>query len=407
MINPFPLVWAILRRHAVVSVTFVLLIALAVGIGAAITAQERALRSGSARAADKFDLIVGAPGSQIDLLLRVVFLQRGAVELLSGEAERKLLSDDRADFVAPIGFGDNYEGHPIIGTIPQFVLHLSGDKLVEGRNFEAVTEAVIGHDADLRIGDVFHATHGELEAEEAGEEHEEHEAPITVVGRMAATGTPWDRAILTPIELTWMDHELGTGHGEGPVARVGPPFDLDTVPGIPAAVIKPTKVAAAYGLRSEYRTSETTAFFPAEVLVQLYGLIGDVRVVMSGLAIATEVLLVAAILAGILMLMRLYRQRFAVLRALGASRTYVLAVAWTFSFGLIAVGSLLGLVVAAAFVGVVSSMFSQASGIAMSASIGWTEIWLALALAAIGAVLAVLPAALLYRRPVVEALRSA
>jgi putative ABC transport system permease protein len=107
------------------------------------------------------------------------------------------------------------------------------------------------------------------------------------------------------------------------------------------------------------------------------------------------------------MLMRLYRQRFAVLRALGASRTYVLAVAWTFSFGLIAVGSLLGLVVAAAFVGVVSSMFSQASGIAMSASIGWTEIWLALALAAIGAVLAVLPAALLYRRPVVEALRSA
>jgi putative ABC transport system permease protein len=143
------------------------------------------------------------------------------------------------------------------------------------------------------------------------------------------------------------------------------------------------------------------------VLVQLYELIGDVRVVMSGLAIATEVLLVAAILAGILMLMRLYRQRFAVLRALGASRTYVLAVAWTFSFGLIAIGSLLGLAVAAALVGVVSGIFSEASGIAMTASIGWTEIGLALTLTAVGAVLAILPAALLYRRPVVEALRSA
>lgn len=43
----------------------------------------------------------------------------------------------------------------------------------------------------------------------------------------------------------------------------------------------------------------------------------------------------------------------------------------------------------------------------MTASIGWAEIWLALALAAIGAVLSILPAALLYRRPVVEGLRSA
>jgi putative ABC transport system permease protein len=96
-----------------------------------------------------------------------------------------------------------------------------------------------------------------------------------------------------------------------------------------------------------------------------------------------------------------------VLRALGASRTYVLAVAWTFSFGLIAIGSLLGLAVAAALVGVVSGIFSEASGIAMTASIGWTEIGLALTLTAVGAVLAILPAALLYRRPVVEALRSA
>ena len=395
-----------MRRHAVICTTFVLLIALAVGIGGAITAQERALRSGSARASDKFDLIVGAPGSQIDLLLRVVFLQRGSVELLTGEPERKLLSEERADFVAPIGFGDSYEGHPVVGTVPQLIMHLSGNQLAEGRNFENPFEAVIGANSSLKVGDTFHATHGAEEAE--GEaEHHQHDQSITVVGRMTATGTPWDRALLTPIELTWMVHELGTGHGDAQVERVGPPFDLASVPGIPAAVVKPKTVAGAYGLRSEYRTTDTTAFFPAEVLVQLYGLIGDVRVVMSGLAIATEVLLVSAILAGILMLMRLYRQRFAVLRALGASRTYVLAVAWTFSFGLIAVGSLLGLAVAAGLVGLVSGIFSEASGIAMTTSIGWPEIWLALALTGIGAVLAILPAALLYRRPVVEALRSA
>lgn len=409
MINPFPLVWAIMRRHAVVCITFVLLIALAVGIGAAITAQERALRQGSARAADKFDLIVGAPGSQIDLLLRVVFLQTGAVELLAGDAERKLLNDTRAEFVAPIGFGDNYKGHPVVGTIPQLIMHLSGGTLLEGHNFETRYEAVIGSASDLKVGDTFHVAHGAEESPEAeGEGHDSlHAQSIAVVGRLAPTGTPWDRAVLTPIELTWIMHELGSGHGDEPGERIGPPFDPASVPGIPAAVVKPATVAAAYGLRSEYRATDSTAFFPAEVLVQLYSLIGDVRVVMSALAIATQVLLVAAILAGILMLMRLYRQRFAVLRALGASRTYVLAVAWTFSFALIFLGSILGLAVAATLVGAVSRFFSEASGIAMTASIGWAEIWLALALAAIGAVLSILPAALLYRRPVVEGLRSA
>ena len=93
-------------------------------------------------------------------------------------------------------------------------------------------------------------------------------------------------------------------HGEVVEVAIGPPFDLASMPGIPAAVVKPRTLAEAYGLRSAWRTTETTAFFPAEVLVQLYELLGDVRVVMSALAIATELLLVAAILAGILILMQ-------------------------------------------------------------------------------------------------------
>ena len=117
-------------------------------------------------------------------------------------------------------------------------------------------------------------------------------------------------------------HGLPDGHG-GPhdqpgagSSPIGPPFDLATMPGIPAAVLKPRTVAEAYGLRNTWRTAETTAFFPAEVLVQLYELLGDARLVMGSLALATELLLVIAILSGILILMRLYRQSFAVLRAL-------------------------------------------------------------------------------------------
>ena len=418
--NPFPLVFAMLRRDAGTSVAFVVLIALAVGLAAAITAQERALRGGSARAANKFDLIVAAPGSQTDLLLKVVYLQPGSVELLEGEPLKRLMREDRAEFVAPIGFGDSFEGDPVVGTIAALVDHLSAGK-VEGRNFDEIGEAVVGGASPLRIGDTFHPTHGVGEAAGAADHHAQ---TLTIVGRMPPTGSPWDRAILVPIEFVWEVHGLGEGHGEpdehaataeagadahdedhdhGPI---GPPFDLDAIPGIPAAVLKPASVAAAYGLRNTWRTTETTAFFPAEVLVELYELLGDLRVVMSGLAIATEVLLIAAILAGIVILMRLYRQRFAILRAIGASRFYVFAVAWCFGFTLIAAGSALGLVVAAGLTGIVSTLFENASGIALEARIGWSEAGFAAMIAGVGALLSPPPPPPLFPPPGAPALRG-
>ncbi len=157
--NPLPVAFAMMRRHAVICGAFVFLIALAVGTGGAITAQERALRHGSARAADPFPLIVAAPGSQTDLLLKVVFLQPGSVELLEGEPLKRLMAEDRADFVAPIGFGDSFEGDPIVGTIPALIDHLAAGAL-QGRVFSNALEAVAGATSPLKIGDTFHAAHG-------------------------------------------------------------------------------------------------------------------------------------------------------------------------------------------------------------------------------------------------------
>ena len=406
--NPLPLAFAMMRRNAAICATFVALIAVAVGIGAAITAQERALRHGSARAADPFDLVVAAPGSVTDLLLTVVYLRPGSVELLQGEPLRRLMSEERAEFVAPIGFGDSLDGEPVVGTIPALVSHLAADDL-EGRIFANDAEAVLGNASQLAIGATFQATHGHGPEAGAGAYHPQ---TLTVVGRLPRIGSPWDRAILVPIEYVWEVHGLPDGHGaadhssEAHDRPVGPPFDLATMPGIPAAIVKPRTLAEAYGLRNTWRTAETSAFFPAEILVQLYELLGDARLVMSSLALATELLLVAAILSGILILMRLYRQRFAVLRALGASRAYIFAVVWTFSFTLVAAGSVIGLVVAAIICGLVSGFFERATGIALDSPIGRTEFVLAASISALGALAAVAPAALLYRGPVVEALRG-
>ena len=142
--NPLPLVAAMLARNRLSSLLFVALIALAVALGIAISAQERALRQGSARAADRFDLVVAAPGSLTDVLFSVVYLRPSAVELLPPAIFTRLLGEPKAELVAPIGFGDSLDGDPVVGTTAAFAQHLSGGSLVEGRVFERFDEAVLG-----------------------------------------------------------------------------------------------------------------------------------------------------------------------------------------------------------------------------------------------------------------------
>lgn len=401
--NPLPVIRALFKRHRSSTLLFIVLVALAVALGIAITSQERALREGSARAADKFDLIVAAPGSQTDLLMSVVYLRPAAVELMQPADVAKALSERRVELAAPIAFGDSYEGRTIIGTIAAFVDHLSGG-LDEGIMFQAAEEAVIGSAVPLDIGEHVEPLHGHGPEVALAEEEDRHGFTIEVVGRMRPTGTPWDDAIVVPVELAWGAHALPNGHAIDDT-HIGPPFDPAELPGVPAVVMKPGSVAAAYGLRNEYGTASTTAFFPAEVLVQLYAVLGNVGGIMRFLALASQALVVAATLAGVLAIMELYRTELAVLRALGATRGYVFLVIWGYVTLFVLAGALLGLALGVLTAIAVSAAFTTDTGIALTAGLGEKEFLLAAGLVAVGSALALVPAWLIYRRPVLDSLR--
>lgn len=412
--NPWPVIGAALRRYRFTALVFVLLVGAGVALSVAILSQERALRTGSARAADRFDLVVAAPGSQTDALLTAVYLQPGAVRLLAPEITAALLNDDRAAFVSPLAFGDSLRGSPIVGAIPALVAHLS-DGLAEGRVFASRAEAVIGAASPLRLGDRFRPTHGVHAGAEA-DEHDGHEAEeghhgeadghdteLTVVGRMKPTGSPWDRAIVVPVELVWAVHGLPDGHAEGE-ARIGPPFDPARTPGIPAAVLHAKDVAGAYRLRQAYAADGSMAFFPAEALIKLYGILGDLRRLMALLALVTQALVLLALVASVVILLRLLTPQFVTLRALGAPRRYVFAVAWGFTAALVAAGVLLGLAGGWALSFAISQALATQTGIALQPTLGAAEFWIALAVLLIGFALAALPAWLIQRRPLAEAL---
>jgi putative ABC transport system permease protein len=407
MLNPLSVVAADIRRSKLGFLAVVGLIAVAVALGVAVSAQERALRTGSARAADAFDLLVGAAGSPTQLVLTSVYLQPAALPLVPGTVLKRLQEESGAAYVAPIAFGDRYRDHPIVGSTAEFVTRAGALAPVEGRVFTTDHEAVVGVDVPLALGARFAPSHGLAlrRAETDKDEDHHHEVEYVVVGRMPRSGTPWDRAIVVPVEAVWEVHGLANGHADGK-ERIGPPWDGSNVAGVPAIVVKPKTVTDAYKLRGKYRTEGTTALFPAEVLVDLYSLLGDARDLLAAISVATQALVIAAVLLAVFASLALRRRQLAILRALGASRRYVFAVVWTHVSLMIALGSLLGLGVGWMGAAALSTAFSARTGIALAATLARQEMLMAAAVVIIGMLLAGIPSWSSYRQSVSAGLRS-
>ncbi len=401
--QPLPLVRALMWRFRWANLLFVTLIAVSTGMGAALIAQERGLRIGTAQAAEKFDLVVSAPGSELTMMLAAVYLQPSNVPLLDGTAFQRIATHPRVRIAAPIAFGDSYQGAPVVGTIADFVTHLSDDR-IDGRLFERSGEAVIGAAIDLEIGARFTPAHGFGTSAQA----DAHEGDlIEVVGRLQATGSPWDRAILIPVETVWETHGLANGHAYEEGDRIGPPFVPELFPGTPAVIVQATELWASYALRAEFTTAgETMAFFPGTVLSTLYRVMGDVRQAMSVMAIVTQILVAASVLLGLFILTRLFQRQLAMLRALGAPGRFVMAVVWCYCITLLMVGTGLGLGFGLAAAAVLSEVVTARTDILVTASLGWSEIHLSLAFLSATSVLSLVPAGLVLSRPIVEALRA-
>ncbi|TNC49905.1 ABC transporter permease [Rubellimicrobium rubrum] len=400
--QPWPLVRAMLGRFRGANAIFVLLIAAAVALGAGLTAQERALRQGSARAAERFDLVLGAPGSEISLVLAAVYLQPMDLPLLSGEVFAEVAADPEVDLAAPIAFGDSWNGAPVVGTTAGFVTHLAGD-LAMGRMFADHGEAVAGAFAPVGMGDAVEPAHGQGEVAE----HDAHGGTAyVVVGRMAPTGSPWDRAILVPVEAVWEVHALPTGHAPERAEQIGPPFDPEWFPGTPAILVRADEVWANYALRDRYTRADVMAVFPGSVLASLHGLLRDMREAMSLMALVTQGLVVVAVLAGLSLLVRVFARGLALLRALGAPRRFVLAVVWSYAASLVGFGASLGLALGWMVAAVLSGLVTARTDVLVQARIGWTEVQLVTGFMSLALLLALLPSILASRRSPLNDLRA-
>ena len=401
--NPWPVVRAQWMAYRWMAWLTLMLVALAVATGVAVIAQERALRQGSARAADDFDLLVGAPGSATQLVMTSIYLRPQAVPLLDASVLNRLTNAPGVKYAAPIAFGDRWRGYPIVGTTVDLAARGGELKIVEGRLFTHRQESVIGARVPLALGEKIHPQHGLDDDDGDAQEHHEHQAKTyTVVGRLPARNNVWDQAILVPVEDVWQLHGLPDGHALVDRARIGPPWDASRLSGVPAVAVKPDSVATAYRLRGEFRGHESMALFPAEVLNELYLTLGNVRDLMTALTLSTQVLVVLAILMAVLLSLVARRKQWAVLQAMGASRAYVLWAIWLEVAGLLVAGAVLGVGLGWAFAQGLSWWLARNLGFALPVQLGWQEWRLVLGLLLASALIVLIPALVQSHREIVE-----
>lgn len=211
--NILQLVFAYLRHRPWLTLLNVVLLALGLAtltvmLLFAHQAQDRLLRDSKG-----VDLVIGAKGSPLQLILSTVYhvdVPNGNIKLADAET---VLADPMVKRAIPIALGDSFQSFRIVGTGTAF-LELQNAKVAEGVLWKQPLEAVLGSEvarkSGIKVGTQFIGSHG---MGGGGEGHVN--APYTVTGILAPTGSVVDRLILTSVESVWKAHET-----------VAPPPDL-------------------------------------------------------------------------------------------------------------------------------------------------------------------------------------
>ncbi len=188
--------------------TLLVVVLLAVGVAtiALTLILARELDERLARDAAGIDLVVGAKGSPLQLVLAGVYHVDVPPGNIPVSAIAQLRANPQIAEVIPLALGDALRGFRIVGTEPAFA-RLYGGTLREGRLWDKPQEAVLGSEVaratGLAVGDAFAGSHG---LAEGGGEHAD--APYRVTGILAPTGTVLDRLVLTAIASVWAAHDV-------------------------------------------------------------------------------------------------------------------------------------------------------------------------------------------------------
>jgi putative ABC transport system permease protein len=387
--NLFILVWNYLKARPLNTAINIILLSLGIAVITILLLFNKQLESKITENAKGIDLVVGAKGSPMQLILCNIFhidLPTGNIPLREAEriAKHRLVKK-----AIPLALGDSYKNYRIVGTNHDYASIYKGE-IAEGKWFNQDLEVTIGANVrdltGLKIGDKFESAHGLVEG---GHAHNEHLYIVT--GIMRPANNVLDNLILTNVPSIWQMHEAGapahvTDFAEQKMeidrrSRLVPSVSLDdTTRQLTSMLIQYRSGMGAVVLpRTINSQSSLQAASPAFETARLFSIVG------IGVDILMAFAYVLIVVSGLSIFIALYnslkerRYDLAILRSMGASRNRLFISVLLEGLVLTLLGTVIGLFMAHGMVEIVAAFSSQMRKAGISGLIFFSEEWIILA----------------------------
>jgi putative ABC transport system permease protein len=412
--NILLLVWSYLKAKPLNTVLNIVLLALGISVIVVLLLFNRQLEEKITDNARGIDLVVGAKGSPLQLILCNIFhidFPTGNINLV--EAER-IAKNRLVKTAIPLALGDSYQAYRIIGTTPAYA-GLYKAELAQGEWFAHELEVTLGANvatlAGLSLGDTFESAHG---LTSGGHAHEDHQ--FTVVGVLKKTNTVLDNLILTSIESVWHVHDLHTEedhHADHSADSTFVPSPLvpsiatgDSTKEITSILIQYRSPMGAIQLpRYVNSQSSLQAASPAFETARLFTILGvGVDVIM---AFAYVLIFISALSIFIALYNSLKERRYdlAIMRSMGATRLKLVVTILTEGILLTLIGSGIGILLGHGTLIAMTSFVEEAQKAGISGIVFYREEWILLAGSLLlGVLCALLPAWQAYRTDISKVL---
>lgn len=327
-----------LKNRSLASILTVISIALSVTLLLSVERAKRAAEDGFTQTISQTDLIVGARSGPTQLILYTVFNMGNATHNISYQTYQDLKKNPAIDWTIPYSLGDGHRGFRVVGTTNDFFEHyrFRGDgkvELQEGKTLEGLWDVVIGADAarklNYKLGEKIVVAHGVTR----GEGIQKHDdKPFTVVGIMKPTGTALDQSVYVSLEgieamhIDWKDGAAPTP--ETAVSADKIKKEDIKVDQITAFFLRTKSRIDTLRLQREinnYKEEPLLAIIPGVTLSELWHSLSYVEQVLKAISWMVVAVGFMAMLIALTTSLNERRREMAILRALGASTSKILA----------------------------------------------------------------------------------
>lgn len=324
------------------------------------------------------DLVVGAKGSPLQLILCNIFhidFPTGNIKLY--EADR-LAKHRLVKSAIPMALGDSYQNFRIIGTNRQY-MELYKAELASGDWWNADMEVVVGATTadllNLKAGDTFESSHG---LTKEGSAHEAH--PFMVKGILKRSNSVIDNLIFTNISSIWSVHDE---HGEeqhsgdslnNPSRLVASADANDSTKEITSLLIKYRNPIAALQLpRFINGQTNMQAASPSFEAARLFSILGVGVEAMTGFAYVIIFISALSIFIALYNSMKERQFDLAIMRSMGASKSKLFFATLMEGTTLTFLGSIIGLALGHGVLFLFTMLVEEGQKSGISASVFYME----------------------------------